>query len=150
MKAIKTYAAGLGTALALISASAAFNAQAGGDMRHYLDRHYGQRLEQTVRSFETLCAKDGQIHARFKPNIFDYYTKEHPNGPITKAEHVRDLLIMEQSAVEGFIAAAEGKGAPGSFLVLQLDEMKKAKMSFDDMPFIDTMYPSCDDPFPQP
>ena len=145
---------GILCAAGLLTAALSFNIAAEGSMEQHLQRHYNRTPERMVRTFEMLCVRDAgenrEIYARFRPNEFDYYTKSQPNAPITRAEHVRGLLIQSRDDIAAFIGTVKVHNVTNSFVLAQTREMETALQAFNESPVPLSALPSCDLPFPKP
>lgn len=125
---------------------------------HSLTHSFDMSLEEGVRRFDNLCVKDTDavIYARFLPNKYDYNTKLTPNSPVTKGEHIREMLITTRETVVGFIDEVERKGIKEEFVLLQKKEMVLARQAFEAIDQVssstkDTSNLSlCSLPFPKP
>ncbi len=112
---------------------------------------------QSVRPFDQLCKYDNgrvfRVFARFAPSYFDYHARLTPDGPITRGEHIRDILIETKERVAIHIAESEASGQNDVVFNAQLGELRKAMQAFDDVEarVIDpTDLPQCTGPLPQP
>ena len=146
----------LGTGLASLGLIFSVQAQGSGTLEENLKQGSGKTFEEVVRKFDKLCLdNNGSVYARFKPNEFDYNTKITPSSPITKAEHVRDLLILSLSEINGFIDSVDSSGTDNRLLLLQKDEMNQARDSLINYENNKNMsqvpaVTSCDEPFTKP
>jgi hypothetical protein len=116
-----------------------------------LNRQTGQSIDEVIRPFEKLClGDDGNIYARFQPNSFDYNTKPSHNTPITRAEHVRGLLILSPAEVVGLLGSLEASGTENAFLLLQKKELEKAQDALSQNSKRQNNLGLCSEPFKKP